>query len=70
LRGAFQFVGTVISFVFGGAILKAISLLGKFGGVFSVVGEVARVASVPFRVFGGLVKGGIGIAVRAVVGSP
>lgn len=38
LRGVFQAIGTVLGFVFAGAILKAIGLIGKLGGVFEWVG--------------------------------
>lgn len=47
--GLFEFLGNVIGFLFGGVILKAIALLGKFGGVFKFVGVVASALAVPIN---------------------
>lgn len=59
LKPWFERIGIVIGVVFGPAILRAVSLLGKLGGVFRIVAAVARVLSIPLRVqiklFGALV---------------
>lgn len=68
LQGAFKAVGMVIGFVFGGAILKAISLLGKLSPVFRVVGAAARLLAIPLRLATGLFGGLFRIAGR-VIGS-
>lgn len=51
--GMFEFLGQVIAFVFGGAILKIIGKLSKFGFLLSFIGTVARVLSVPINLVGG-----------------
>lgn len=45
LKPVFEGIGTVIGFVFGGPFLKAISLVGKLGGVFRLLGAPIRAAA-------------------------
>lgn len=52
LRSIIQGIGVAIGFVFGGPILKAIGALGKFGGVFRVVGVAAHAFAAPVRAVG------------------
>ncbi len=51
-KGLMEVIGGLIGFVFGGVILKAVAALGKFGGVFRVVGLLAEALSLPVRVVG------------------
>lgn len=69
--GVFEFVGQVIAFLFGGAILKAIGFLSKFGFIFGVVGFAAKLLAVPIRLvefalkaLGPIVWGAIGFFSR------
>jgi tape measure domain-containing protein len=52
LKGVFAGIGAIVGFVFGGPILKAIGTLGKFGGVFRLVGGAASLLSLPVRAIG------------------
>jgi hypothetical protein len=52
-RFAFVAIGAVLGFVFGGEILDAIAALGKFGGVFRLIGAIAGTLLVPIRLVGG-----------------
>jgi tape measure domain-containing protein len=61
LRGVFEKIGMVIGFVFGPAILRAIGMLGKLGGVFRVIAFAAKVLAVPLRVLGAVFKGLISV---------
>jgi hypothetical protein len=56
-KGIIEKIGMVVGVVFGGAILKVISLLGKLGGVFRVVGGAAKVLGIPLRILTGAVRG-------------
>lgn len=62
LKGLFETLGFIVGSLFGGAILKAMSWLGKLPGVFRFVGIAANLMLFPFRVgffvierFGGLI---------------
>jgi tape measure domain-containing protein len=68
LKGAFQTFGTIIGFLFSGAILKAIGLLTKFGGIFKVVGVAARLFAVPIRFVIGIFRLWFS-AIRLLVGT-
>jgi tape measure domain-containing protein len=56
LRPWFERLGIVLGVVFGPTVLRAISMLGKFGGVFRIVAAAARLAYAPIaavnRLFG------------------
>jgi tape measure domain-containing protein len=51
-KGLFQAIGMVIGFVAVGPVLKLVSGLAKFGGIFRVVGIAARLVEVPMRLIG------------------
>jgi hypothetical protein len=59
LKGVFQAIGTVIGFVFAGAITKILGLLPKVGGVFRLMGA-------PIRLIGHLIGGAARIVGRLV----
>lgn len=50
LKKVFEVVGAIISFVFGGVIVKAISWLGKFGGAFKWLAAIVKLLFVPVRI--------------------
>lgn len=52
LRGPLEFIGQVIGFVFGGAILKLLSLLGKLSPVLRPLGTLFRLLAVPINLAG------------------
>lgn len=52
-KGVFEFLGQVIAFVFGGAILKIIGKLSKFGFLLGFIGTAARIVSVPINLVAG-----------------
>jgi phage-related protein len=64
LRGIIEKIGIVIGVIFGPAILRAISLLGRLGGVFKVVALAAKLAGAPIRLLGAIFGGVIRIAGR------
>jgi tape measure domain-containing protein len=73
LRGFFQGIGTVLGFLFGGPVLKGIGLLGKFGGVFRLVGTAAKLAALPIRLVGmagGLMGRMVGGALERIATAP
>lgn len=61
LRGIIEKIGVVIGVVFGPAILKAIGMLGKLGGVFKIVAAAARIMAIPLRILIGVFRGVVGI---------
>jgi tape measure domain-containing protein len=64
LRGIIEKIGIVIGVIFGPAILRVIGMLGKLGGIFKIVAAAARIAAVPIRILGGIMKGLIGVVGR------
>lgn len=80
LSPVFQALGGVISFVFGGVIMRAVGALGKLGGVFRFIGKgihvfgriIGGIVSVVGKVMSRLVpafKGGIGKVVSFLKGA-
>lgn len=55
-KGLFEFLGKIIGFLFGGAILTALGALSKFGFVLGFVGLVAKVFAIPIRIIEFLFK--------------
>lgn len=67
-KGIIEGIGVVIGVVFGPVILKAIEWLGKLGGVFRVVGVVARALRVPVQIVGAAIRGMIRVVAGLVSG--
>lgn len=65
LKPLFVGLGAVVGFVFGGEILDAMALLGKFGFVFRILSGVIRTVNGAFRIGAGVVGRLIGVFGRA-----
>lgn len=68
LKSAFEFVGKVLGFVFGGAILKVLSKLGKLTVLLKPLGLLFKVLSWPIRLVGRAVEYVLG-KIGSLIGS-
>lgn len=68
LGPAFEVAGHIIGFVFAGAILKALSGIGKFSILLKPLGFLFKALNLPIRIVTGSLKGLVGWA-RAFIGA-